>query len=637
MASGGNDADLKYYNLEREEGTVYSHHTRKVLRMTVHPEHAYSFMSCSADGTVRMIDTRRAYESSHTGPIETVQGRGGDIRPQALGGGALMEGFARQRPQTIESSLVVSYPQGASQVQLYSVDFNPMNGHQFIVASEGGDVRQFDLRAIRNHSSCSYINIWTHKIANQDDITGCAYSKDGKKIVMTALNDAIYTFDSDFNFEKEANFPLCLERKGFGRLEVCDGSEHAYTADMLKRFHDWQPHPKKANPNNRRWPSNLEDSNEEDGEDVDIETEEDGEDFEGDSNEDSLGAPENALASRRARWERRRQARTLEEEIAEDEDEDEGDEEDGEDNDDDDPLVLPQVQEFLDMLPANAGEGETLGMDLVAFLQLASSVANSRRRRAAERRLARAETEENADSTSSSSPENGSSAMDVGGAERTRTSEKHARASPHGPHATNEPEANTLEARSSKKEEEDAEGEDGDARGDAKKDLSSSSSNSEESASEPKKSKVKPKGKLTDEQKPVEDGDEKRNALNLPQTYLQRFSGHSSMQTIKGVGFWGPDSEFVVSGSDDACSFIWDARDATLLNVLEGHDDVVNCVIGHPHAPIIATSGIDDIIILWEPCGPSPTAEEMRTKLNRIVSANNRQRRFGRQIQCGTQ
>lgn len=590
MASGGNDADLKYYNLETEEGTVYSHHTRKVLRMTVHPEHQYSFMSCSSDGTVRMIDTRRPYEASSSGPIETVHGREGAIRPQALGGG--IGGMAPQTVQGVESSLVLRYTAGQSPIQLYSVDFNPMNGNQFIVASESGQVSLFDLRSIKNHSPCSYINTWTNRIGSTDDITGCAFSQDGQRVVMTALGDAVYTFDANFNFEKEARFPLCIRRRPYNRYEVCDGSEHNYTSEMLTRFYDWHPHPKEKADEDESDSNDLipgmdypfVDAGED--EEFDDEEEDDEGDDEGDDDENDPDTGELAPPSRRARWERRNRANR------------DNDEEDGEnDEDEDGDLEVPEVQQLLSLLPPNAeANAAAAGIDLVAFLQLASSISSARRQRAAERRQVREPASETSSSADVASHDRDPNDMDTETSpERAPRRNRAQRASPHGPDAPKDPE-----------------------------EASADESKEESTASQ------KREPKRTDEES-------KREALNLPKLYSQRFTGHSSVQTIKGVGFWGPSSDFVVSGSDDANAFFWDAQDGTLLNVLEGHDDVVNCVVGHPRLPLVATSGIDDIIILWEPRGPAPTSEEVGEKLNRIVSANTQQRRLGRQIQCGTQ
>jgi hypothetical protein len=53
------------------------------------------------------------------------------------------------------------------------------------------------------------------------------------------------------------------------------------------------------------------------------------------------------------------------------------------------------------------------------------------------------------------------------------------------------------------------------------------------------------------------------------QTYFNVYKGHISINTIKGVNFFGPKSEFVMSGSDDARIYIWDKKTTELLTVLE--------------------------------------------------------------------
>jgi len=94
-------------------------------------------------------------------------------------------------------------------------------------------------------------------------------------------------------------------------------------------------------------------------------------------------------------------------------------------------------------------------------------------------------------------------------------------------------------------------------------------------------------------------------------TYLQRYSGHRSSDTIKGCAFCGPSSEFVVSGSDDWRIFIWERDTGTLLRVLNGHEGVVNCIVQHPHDTLLASSGIDDYIMLWD-CSGEPPSEDVR-------------------------
>lgn len=78
----------------------------------------------------------------------------------------------------------------------------------------------------------------------------------------------------------------------------------------------------------------------------------------------------------------------------------------------------------------------------------------------------------------------------------------------------------------------------------------------------------------------------------------------SNVKTIKGVNFFGPQSEFVVSGSDCGNIFFWDKQSEIIVNWLKGDDaGVVNCLEPHPEFPILATSGLDHDAKIWVPNG----------------------------------
>lgn len=105
-------------------------------------------------------------------------------------------------------------------------------------------------------------------------------------------------------------------------------------------------------------------------------------------------------------------------------------------------------------------------------------------------------------------------------------------------------------------------------------------------------------------------------------------SFYRNRQTIKGVNFFGPRSEFIMSGSDCGNIFIWDKTTEAIVQWLRGDEGgAVNCLegiksifnrlyrawqiftlfflsIGHPHFPIIATSGIDSDVKIWYPLNP---------------------------------
>ncbi|KAE8702242.1 Transducin/WD40 repeat-like superfamily protein isoform 2 [Hibiscus syriacus] len=85
----------------------------------------------------------------------------------------------------------------------------------------------------------------------------------------------------------------------------------------------------------------------------------------------------------------------------------------------------------------------------------------------------------------------------------------------------------------------------------------------------------------------------------VPQVY----KGHRNCDTVKGVSFFGPKSDYVVSGSDCGRIFIWKKKVGELIRVMEADKDVVNCIESHPHTTVLASSGIESDIKIWTPKG----------------------------------
>lgn len=81
----------------------------------------------------------------------------------------------------------------------------------------------------------------------------------------------------------------------------------------------------------------------------------------------------------------------------------------------------------------------------------------------------------------------------------------------------------------------------------------------------------------------------------------QVFKGHINRETVKGVSFFGPKSEYVVSGSDCGRICIWRKKDGELIRVMEADKHVVNCIEAHPHTAVLASSGIENDIKIWTP------------------------------------
>jgi len=89
----------------------------------------------------------------------------------------------------------------------------------------------------------------------------------------------------------------------------------------------------------------------------------------------------------------------------------------------------------------------------------------------------------------------------------------------------------------------------------------------------------------------------RRDELPIPKT----FKGHQNQHTIKGVNFLGPNCDYVTSGSDCGRIFIWRKKDGELIRVMTGDKNIVNCVEQHPSGIVVASSGIDNDIKIWEP------------------------------------
>ena len=79
--------------------------------------------------------------------------------------------------------------------------------------------------------------------------------------------------------------------------------------------------------------------------------------------------------------------------------------------------------------------------------------------------------------------------------------------------------------------------------------------------------------------------------------------------SVKGVNFYGPKSEFVVSGSDGGHIFLWEKSSCQVVQLLEGADraGTVNCLEPHPFLPVMATSGVDHDAKIWAPTAKDAT------------------------------
>lgn len=52
--------------------------------------------------------------------------------------------------------------------------------------------------------------------------------------------------------------------------------------------------------------------------------------------------------------------------------------------------------------------------------------------------------------------------------------------------------------------------------------------------------------------------------------YVKTYEGHRNSQTVKGVNFYGPNSEYIVSGSDCGHVFLWDKSSEQIVQLQKG-------------------------------------------------------------------
>jgi len=84
--------------------------------------------------------------------------------------------------------------------------------------------------------------------------------------------------------------------------------------------------------------------------------------------------------------------------------------------------------------------------------------------------------------------------------------------------------------------------------------------------------------------------------------FIRRFTGHCNAHTdIKEANFLGAHGNYIAAGSDDGNIFIWEKNTQNLVMILNGDDSIVNCIQWHPYQAVLATSGIENVVRLWEP------------------------------------
>ncbi|KAL3653088.1 hypothetical protein CASFOL_002769 [Castilleja foliolosa] len=100
----------------------------------------------------------------------------------------------------------------------------------------------------------------------------------------------------------------------------------------------------------------------------------------------------------------------------------------------------------------------------------------------------------------------------------------------------------------------------------------------------------------------------------------QVYSGHRNSQTVKGVSFFGPNDEYVLSGSDCGHVFMWKKKGGELIRMMVGDRQIVNQIEPHPLIPVLASCGIEKNIKLWSPS--SSPVSPLPENVHEILESN---------------
>ncbi|VDP82486.1 unnamed protein product [Echinostoma caproni] len=81
---------------------------------------------------------------------------------------------------------------------------------------------------------------------------------------------------------------------------------------------------------------------------------------------------------------------------------------------------------------------------------------------------------------------------------------------------------------------------------------------------------------------------------------------------VVSATFFGPNSEYVVSGSDDGFFYIWDRESEGIVQWLHADSDgAVNVIESHPTLPVLASAGLDFDFKVWTPLHPLSEPDDL--------------------------
>ncbi|KAK8577099.1 hypothetical protein V6N13_122094 [Hibiscus sabdariffa] len=105
----------------------------------------------------------------------------------------------------------------------------------------------------------------------------------------------------------------------------------------------------------------------------------------------------------------------------------------------------------------------------------------------------------------------------------------------------------------------------------------------------------------------------------------QVYKGLANKEREKGVSFFGPKSEYVVTGSDYGRIFIWKKKGGELVRVMKGDKRSVNSIESHPQTGVLASCGTEEIKI-WTPMAIDKAVLPTQIELDQQVRGHGRYR-----------
>lgn len=213
---------------------MYRHHIGKVLQLATNTVFSDCWLSCSSDSTVRMFDVRQKYSKTETLNIDNcISMHNDNIVPQAYGGGRIDQ--RNEDVGSLTESLILNYKQMRPFITLFDVCFHPKDPFKFVVASSAGDVRMFDLRMIREYDPSSHINIYRSDL-HEDEITGCGFSTDGNEIITSRIDNDLYLYDTNMNFEALGKMGYISDTNRFDDILEDIGTSYDACARVIASF-----------------------------------------------------------------------------------------------------------------------------------------------------------------------------------------------------------------------------------------------------------------------------------------------------------------------------------------------------------------------------------------------------------------